>query len=193
MQQRNPLTDLALIAVFAALIAAASWTAIPIPGGVPLTLQVLACALVGLVLGPWRGVLAVLLWLVVGFAGLPVFANFKSGLGVLSGPSAGYLLGFVLDALVVGLLAQVIVRRTRGGAQAALLVLAAVAGCLLLLYPCGIAGMMRNAHLGFGRALAVGLGFLPWDLAKVIVAGLIAATVHRAFPALLGRRVATTA
>ena len=65
----TPATDLALIAVFAALIAAFSLTpAIPITGGVPITLQTLAVVLAGLVLGPWRGFLATLLYLAVGFA-----------------------------------------------------------------------------------------------------------------------------
>ena len=86
----TPATDLALIAVFAALIAAFSLTpAIPITGGVPITLQTLAVVLAGLVLGPWRGFLATLLYLAVGFAGLPVFAGGAAGLAVLAKPSVG--------------------------------------------------------------------------------------------------------
>ena len=103
-------TDLALVAVFAALIAAFSLTpAIPIGIGVPITLQTLAVVLAGLVLGPWRGFLATVLYLAVGFAGLPVFAGGAAGIAVLSKPSIGYLLAFPVGAAVAGLLAKLFV------------------------------------------------------------------------------------
>ena len=92
--------DIALIAVFAALIAVLSLTpAVPV-GPVPITLQTLGVALAGLVLGPLRGFLAVVLYLIVGFVGLPVFAGGAAGLAVLGKPSAGYLLSFPIAALI---------------------------------------------------------------------------------------------
>ena len=92
--------SVALVAVFTALlVAAAVVPGIPVGGfGVPITLQTLAVMLTGLVLGPLRGGLAVLLYLLLGFVGLPVFSRGQSGLQVLSGPTAGYLVSFVVAA-----------------------------------------------------------------------------------------------
>ena len=79
----TPATDLALIAVFAALIAAFSLTpAIPVAGGVPITLQTLAVVLAGLVLGPVRGFLAALLYVLVGMAGLLLAVSLPWRLGL---------------------------------------------------------------------------------------------------------------
>src|SRR5690606_23310742 len=93
-------TDLALVSAFAALIAAcALLPAIHVGAGiVPITLQTFGVLLAGAVLGAKRGFLAVLLYLAVGAAGLPVFSGGAAGLAVFAGPSAGYLIGFPLAA-----------------------------------------------------------------------------------------------
>jgi hypothetical protein len=86
-------TDVALVATFAAFVAVcAVLPAIPTGGAVPITLQTFGVVLTGLVLGPRRGTLALLLYVAVGLAGLPVFSGGAGGLGVLGGASAGYLL-----------------------------------------------------------------------------------------------------
>lgn len=177
-------TDLALVAVFAALIAAFSLTpAIPVGVGVPITLQTLAVVLAGLVLGPWRGFLATLLYLAVGFAGLPVFAGGAAGLAVLAKPSVGYLLAFPLGALVAGLLARLFVA-WRGPRQYLGLFLAGLAASLVI-HAAGILGLMAVAKLPFTTAFLTDLTFWPGDLAKMFVASAIAVAVHKAFPALL--------
>jgi biotin transport system substrate-specific component len=177
-------TDLALIAVFAALIAALSLTpAIPMAGGVPITLQTLAVVLAGLVLGPWRGFLATLLYLLVGFAGLPVFAGGAAGLGVLVKPSVGYLLAFPIGALVAGWLARVFAG-SRGAMQYLGFFLAGLAGSLVI-HACGIVGLMGIVKMDLPKAFLADLIFWPGDLAKMFVASAIAVAVHRAFPALL--------
>ncbi len=90
--------DLIFVALMAVLIALCSW--LSVPAAVPFTMQTFAvfCAL--LLLGGKRGTLAVLLYLLLGAAGLPVFSGFGAGLGVLFGPTGGYLLGFLLCALL---------------------------------------------------------------------------------------------
>ena len=107
-------TDLGLIAVFAALVAASALVAaIPVGGlGVPITLQTLAVMLTGLALGPGRAFAAVGLYTLLGLAGLPIFSGGRSGLGILAGPSAGYIIGFPLAAAAVGWLAAIVIRRT---------------------------------------------------------------------------------
>src|SRR5699024_5786263 len=100
-------SSVAMIATFAALIAVLALTpAITFgPLVVPITLQTLGVMLAGAVLGPRNGGLAVGLYLLVGLAGVPIFAQFTGGLAVLAAPSAGYLLSFPLAAVLIGFLA----------------------------------------------------------------------------------------
>ncbi len=108
MSPRRTSIDLALIAGFAALIAACAL----LPGitvgtsGVPITLQTFGVLLAGAVLGATRGFLAVALYVVVGLAGLPIFSGGAGGVGVLAGPSVGYLLGFAPAAFLCGFLVE---------------------------------------------------------------------------------------
>lgn len=185
-------TDLAFIAVFAALIAVLSVVpGIPI-GPVPITLQTLGVALAGLVLGPWRGFGATMLYLVVGFAGLPVFAGGTGGLGVLAKPSIGYLLSFPIAAAVAGLLA---VRLAPAGRRLRFLWLfvSGFAASILIIHPAGILGLMTILHVDLPAAIAIDLPFWPGDVVKNVVAAGIALAVHRAFPALLTQRVPVAA
>lgn len=185
-EKSTPATDLAMIAVFAALIAAFSLTpSIPI-GVVPITLQTLAVVLAGLVLGPRRGFLATLLYLAVGFAGLPVFAGGAAGLGVLAKPSVGYLLAFPFGAALAGYLARLFAS-WRGARQYLGFFLAGV-GASLLIHAAGIVGLMLVARMGFVAAFVFDLTFWIGDSVKMFVAAAIAVAVHKAFPVLLVRR-----
>ncbi len=188
-RQRWDTTDLSLVAVFAALIAAlAILPGIPVgPLGVPITLQTLGVMLAGVVLGPGRGTAAVLLYLVAGLIGLPVFSGFSGGFGVLAGPSAGYLLAFPLAALVAGSLAVVVMRRAQRF-RTALLFLACLAASLTTVHPLGIAGLVVNAGLPLRDAILVDAAYLPGDVLKNLLAAVLAVSVHRAFPRLLARR-----
>lgn len=185
-EKSTPATDLAMIAVFAALIAAFSLTpSIPV-GVVPITLQTLAVVLAGLVLGPRRGFLATLLYLAVGFAGLPVFAGGAAGLGVLAKPSVGYLLAFPFGAALAGYLARLFAS-WRGARQYLGFFLAGV-GASLLIHAAGIVGLMLVARMGFVAAFVFDLTFWIGDSVKMFVAAAIAVAVHKAFPVLLVRR-----
>lgn len=188
----TPATDLALIAVFAALIAAFSLTpAIPVAGGVPITLQTLAVVLAGLVLGPVRGFLAALLYVLVGMAGLPVFAGGTGGLGALIKPSIGYLIAFPLGALVAGALARLFVG-WKGPRQYLGFFLAGLTASLVI-HALGIVGLVAVAKLTPVAAFVADLAFWPGDLVKMFAAAAVAVAVHRAFPALLATRRPVTA
>ncbi|MBR1455837.1 MAG: biotin transporter BioY [Oscillospiraceae bacterium] len=101
---KKPLTtrDMSRIALMAVVLSVCSWISVPAP--VPFTMQTFAvfCAL-GL-LGGRRGSLAVLLYILLGAVGLPVFSGFQGGVGKLLGPTGGYILGFLLAALLYRLL-----------------------------------------------------------------------------------------
>lgn len=173
--------DIALIAVFAALIAVLSLApAVSVGAGVPITLQTLGVTLAGLTLGPVRGFLAVLLYLVVGFAGLPVFAGGMAGLAVLGQPSAGYLLSFPLAAFVAGLLARVLVGLP--GPRYLWLFVSGIGASILVIHPLGILGLVINAGMAPSTAILTDLIFWPGDVAKNLIAAGLALAVHKAFP-----------
>ena len=92
-----------LSGLFAAITAALSQVMISIPvSPVPITLQVFSVALAGAVLGGRLGALSQLVYIIVGAAGLPVFAGFEAGIGVILGPRGGYILGFPVLAFIPG-------------------------------------------------------------------------------------------
>lgn len=91
--------DLALIAMFAAIMAVCSW--ISIPASIPFTMQTFGVFLTIAVLGGKKGTAAVLVYLLLGLAGAPVFAGFSGGIGCLFGSTGGYIIGFLFSALVM--------------------------------------------------------------------------------------------
>lgn len=186
-RRRLNTTDLALVAAFAALIGALAFIgAIPVGGaGVPITLQTLGVALAGAILGPLRGFLAVLLYLGLGAIGLPVFAEHSAGLGAFTGVSAGYLLAFPLSAALIGYLVKYVLRDRRTSALWVFLAIAA--GSVLVVHPLGITWMKFHQDVPWTVAASWDLPFWLGDLVKTAIAAIIAAEVHRAFPALLKR------
>ena len=102
--------DLVLISVSAALITVCSWISIPL-GPVPFTLQTLGILAVMLTIGGRRGTIAILVYLALGAVGVPVFAGFKGGIMSFIGPTGGFLIGFVLAALVYWLLEKIILKK----------------------------------------------------------------------------------
>lgn len=99
-KKRFKTTDVVYIGIFAAVIAICSWIQIPL--AVPITLQTFAvCAAAGL-LGLKNGLLTVIVYILLGLIGVPVFSNFGAGPGVLFGITGGYIVGFIFTALIVG-------------------------------------------------------------------------------------------
>ncbi|MGN8246310.1 biotin transporter BioY [Cellulomonas soli] len=185
-------TDVALIATFAAFIAVcAILPGIPTPSGVPITLQTFAVILAGIVLGARRGTLAVLLYLAIGLAGLPVFAGGTGGTAVLAGPSVGYLLAFPLGAALAGFLAGRVLRARltrRASLRVVGLFAAGLLASLLTIHPLGIAGLMWRLDLGLTEAILIDARYLPGDVLKNVCAAIVATAVFRAFPELARTR-----
>ena len=97
--QKNKTRDIVYIGMFAIIIAICSW--ISIPAAVPFTLQTMAVfAAVG-ILGGKRGTISVLVYILLGAVGIPVFAGFSGGIGVLAGTTGGYIVGFLFSALLM--------------------------------------------------------------------------------------------
>ncbi|MCL1878707.1 MAG: biotin transporter BioY [Defluviitaleaceae bacterium] len=95
--------EMCYIGIFTAVISVCAQISIPQPGGVPFTLQVWAISLAGLILGPKNGTFAVLIYILLGAVGAPVFAGLSGGFGVIMRPTGGFILSFPVVALLAGL------------------------------------------------------------------------------------------
>ena len=155
--------DLALVAGAAAMTGVAAQVAIPLPfTPVPISLQTFTVLLAGAALGPARAGTAMALYLVAGVAGVPWFSEQNSGFGF---PSFGYIIGFVVAAVLVGALARRGADRTVGRSAALM-----VAGNLVI-YAIGVPYLAISIGVGFGEAVALGLlPFLVGDGLKILLA-----------------------
>ena len=154
--------------LFGALTAVGAYIVIPLPP-VPITLQTLFLGLAGVLLGGRLAALSQVVYLLLGIIGLPVFAGGKAGLGVLFGPTGGYLIGFVVAAFVIG---RLVALKNRPGFVWLCLSLAAGAA---VIYSLGVLQLSLVARLTPLKALAVGvLPFLPGDAVKIVLTALIA-------------------
>jgi len=158
--------------LFAALTAVGAYIQIPIPfSPVPVTLQVFFVLLAGSMLKSKWGGLSMIVYTLLGIAGLPVFAGGSSGMGVLFGPTGGYITGFILAAYAIGKLSE---KADKSGLFINALNMSAG---VLILYACGFIQLMFVADMGPGTSLALGvIPFLPGEIVKTGVAAYIAST-----------------
>ncbi|MEN9903728.1 MAG: hypothetical protein RLZZ555_293 [Pseudomonadota bacterium] len=172
----------ALIPLLAALLAVLGLIPkIDLPLGVPITLQTLGVMLAGCLLGPRRALLAVLLFLGAVALGMPLLSGGRGGMGVFFAPSAGYLLGWPLGALVTGLvMSKLPTASPRTAAFAAFV--AAVVGGLLTVHLCGVIGLVHLTQLSWSQAATGTLVFVPGDLIKAVICALVIQTVARGLP-----------
>ncbi|MGA8993048.1 MAG: biotin transporter BioY [Nocardioidaceae bacterium] len=184
--RRHTSRDLALVATFAGFVAALGLVpAISLPVPVPITAQSLGVMLAGSILGARRGFASLALFLALVAVGLPLLAGGRGGLGVFAGASVGFLLAWPVCAGLIGWLVE------RGGPRYRLGwgVVANLVGGIVVLYAAGTVGMVAVAHLSVGAAVAANAWYVVGDLAKVVVAALVARGVHAAYPGLLQRDV----
>ena len=170
--------DSILIATGALFIYLTSLVVVP-HDPIPWTGQTFGVLMVGGALGTRRGLLAVALYVLLGYVGLPFFAEGRSGASVILGPSGGYLIGFIVAGAVVGRLAELGWDRRFGGAIGMMLIGSAI------IYAIGLPWLGAVRHLTPSQTIDAGLmPFVLWDAVKLVVAAGI-------FPAtwwLIGRR-----
>lgn len=165
-------------AVCTALIVCGAYISIPLAfSPVPIVLQNLFVLLCGLLLGAWWGGVSVLVYLLLGVIGLPVFAGGAGGVAHLLGPTGGYLIGFLFSAVLVGAVSSL--PRLRRRPHSLLFDIAAVAIGVVVVYLWGVPWLMRTAQVSFVAALAVGVvPFLIGDVIKATLAIIIARFVR---------------
>jgi biotin transport system substrate-specific component len=171
--------NIAYIALFAALIAALGLVPkLDLLGGVPITAQSLGVMLCGAILGARRGALAVLLFLALVLLGLPLLAGGRGGLGILSSPTIGYLIGWPIGAFVTGL----IVERMLNIELFISSFIGAIVGGIIMVYFAGIIGLMVTLDKSFNDALAINFIFIPGDVIKALLTAFIAQGLYAARP-----------
>jgi biotin transport system substrate-specific component len=154
------------------MVALAAQVVVPVPfSPVPMTLQPLAVLVVGGLLGAAGGLAALVLYLMLGILGLPVFAGGASGALHLAGPTGGYLLAFPIAAGLTGALT---------GRQPS--VLRVLLACALGMAVIHIGGVAQLALLGGDPALAFRVGFVPFLTGDLLKIGLSAALILAAGP-----------
>jgi biotin transport system substrate-specific component len=140
---------------------------IPLPP-VPITAQTFFMNVAAILLGGTLGAVSQLIYILLGVVGLPVFAGGKGGVGVLFGPTGGYLLGFILAAFVAGKIAG-----AKKGAGIFWYIMAMTIG-MLVIYLAGSLQLSYVAAMSFRKALVIGVyPFIPGDIIKILLAAII--------------------
>ena len=148
-----------------------SWIAIPVPGGIVMTLQTLAVSVCGYFLGVPSAVASLGCYLAVGIVGIPVFSGFSVGIGVLIGPTGGFLYGFFAIAVLCG--------RASGKSKMVVRILLGFAG-LVICHICGIVHFVLVTDADFrASALAVSLPYIIKDAISVVLAQWLAQKLNR--------------
>jgi len=162
--------DLVMIALFAAITAVLSQIAIPMPTNVPVTLQTFAVALCGFCLGSKKGTAAILVYILLGMVGVPVFTGFKGGIACIVSFTGGFIYGFLPFAFLSGLpVKNKIVK-----------VLLSVAG-LLVLHFFGVLHYALLTSNGFIESfLLVSMPYLVKDIISVVLAYFVSLAVKKA-------------
>ena len=187
--------DMVLVASFSALIVVLGLIPpIPMPVvPVPLTLQTFGVMLAGLILGPARAGLVLLLYVVIALLGLPVLPGGRAGLAVLAGPTAGFLLGMIPGAMFTGWLARLFYKNDSSALdlkshealkpkrrwQIAQYALAAIIGGIACVYALGIPWLAFVTKMDFTKACWAVVIFVPGDLLKALVAAVVAERVRQ--------------
>lgn len=165
--------DLILCGIFASITAILSQISIPLPfTTVPLTMQTFAVGLTGVILGARKGFTSQLIYVLVGAVGLPVFAQMTGGMGIVLGPTGGYILGFPVMAFVIGYF------KDKFDSQIAI-IFGMILG-LLIDYSLGTTMFILITKMTLMQALAYCvIPFIPLDLVKVVFVTILGTTLSK--------------
>ena len=155
--------------LFAALTAILSQISIPLPfTPVPINLATLSVLLSGALLGKKGGAISQVVYTLLGAIGLPVFANFLSGIGVIFGPTGGYIIGYIVAAFVVGIIIE---KTNRNLITYLLSMILGIISCYIL----GTAWFMyiTNSNLLTSLTMCV-FPFIPGDIVKIVIGAFLA-------------------
>lgn len=169
-------------ALMTAVICILAPFAIPLTGGVPISMATLAIMLAGTVLGPRWGSLSTALYIVIGAIGLPVYANYTSGFANLAGPTGGFLIGYLPLVFCVGFGYRTFGRARTGVSKTVVLILSILVGESLL-YTLGTLWFMFVGQTSLVSALIwCVIPFIPGDIVKIIAVVVLTPILERTLP-----------
>ena len=170
MKSQKSGTNIILTALFAALISASCFIQIPLPVGIPIIIQDMMCMLSGMLLGSFYGALSVVIFLILGSLGLPVFSG-KGGIQhLISGPTGGFLFSYAIGALAGGLILAIFLSNKKEHSKIKSLIvisLAAIAATVII-FAGGILGFMRVTQSGLEKTTVL-FPFIPGNIIKIIL------------------------
>lgn len=168
--------DIVLVGMFAALLAAISQISLPMPTGVPITIQVFGVALVGTVLGWKLGFLATVVYILLGAVGLPVFANFHGGLQSLTGMSGGYILAWPVMAFLSGIR----FRSENKKLNLAVSVVLSLIGLMIVEFVGALQWSRLSGEMSLGAIIAYSfIAFIPKDIVITIAAVIVGGQIRK--------------
>ena len=178
-KENQKVRRMVLCALFAALTAVCSQIAVPMPGGVPINLALFSVYMAGTLLGPVWGTASQLVYVLLAAVGVPVLAGFSGGPAVLFGKTGGYVLGYLLAALIVGGLSH---KWERNVPQLAIAMVLGCAGCYVL----GTIWFMVITGASLANAMVwCVLPFLPGDAVKIVLAVILTRQLDRRLPKMM--------
>ena len=183
--------SIVLCAMFAALCCATAPISIPLPGGVPITLQTAAVFLAALLLGPLYGFVAVLVYVLLGAVGLPVFAGFSGGIGSLVGMSGGFIMSWPFAALLAGFIYFKFGRNKKGVVKYAEMIVAMLLGSVVI-YVVGLTQFIFLTKMSIQASLlACMVPFIPGDLLKMVLVAIIVPVLEKAMKSIFADELAS--
>ncbi|MBA5850999.1 biotin transporter BioY [Clostridium sp. cel8] len=172
MKRKSTTYEMSIIGIMSAVMCILGPLSIPI-GVVPITLTNLAIYFSLYILGAKKGTISYIIYMLIGFAGLPVFSNFTGGAPKLFGPTGGYLIGFILMALISGFFIDTFSDKWY------LCFIGMILGTAIC-YVLGTIWLSYQTHISLSAALAVGvLPFIPGDIIKILIATFIGPKIRK--------------
>ena len=168
-------TDITRIALMTAVLCILGPISFPLSfSEVPISLGILGIFLCLVILGQRNGTICIILYILIGMIGIPVFAGFSSGVGIVMGPSGGYIAGYI----PLGIIAGFFIDKYSGKPYLQALGMAlGTAVCYLL----GTLWLAKTTGLGFGAALLAGvIPFIPFDAVKLVIALAVGKPINKA-------------
>ncbi len=163
MKNRSKVYEMAIIGVMAAIICILGPLSIPV-GVVPISFTNLAIYFALYALGMKKGTISYIIYMLIGFVGMPVFSNFSGGPSKLLGPTGGYIIGFVFMALIAGFFIDNFTDKS-------ILCFAGMVLGTAVCYALGTIWLSYQANMPASAALAAGvITFIPGDLVKILIA-----------------------
>lgn len=168
--------DIVLVGMFAAVLTAISQISLPMPTGVPITIQVFGVALVGTVLGWKLGFLSTVVYILLGAIGLPVFANFHGGIQSLTGMSGGYIMAWPVMAFLAGIRLKTENKKL----NLAVAVVLSLIGLMIVEFVGALQWSRLTSEMSLGAIIAYSfVAFIPKDIVITIAAVIVGNQIRK--------------